>query len=80
MANSLKHVMSANLVRDIAVTGQKVAPDNMWGDDSTIWALHIGQAPRFGHLKYLGHFLFNSHQAWYMIYLIHCIIMIGMLF
>ena len=31
MANSLKHVMSANLVRDIAVTGQKVAPDNMSG-------------------------------------------------
>ena len=34
---------------------------------TTIWALHIGQAPRFGHLKYPGHFLFNSHQAWYMI-------------
>ena len=29
MANSLKHVISANLVRDIAVTGQKVGPDNM---------------------------------------------------
>ena len=38
-----------------------------WMTSHTIWALLIGQAPRFGHLKYPCHFLFNSHQAWYMI-------------
>ena len=47
MANSLKHVMSANLVRDIAVTGQKVAPDNMWGDDSNFEFVGLGSASRW---------------------------------
>ena len=39
-----------------------------WGTEFeyTIRAPHIGQAPPFGHLRYLAHSWFNSHQVLYM--------------